>query len=92
MPKVAFHADLKATPEAAEIKTHNRWHPDLPMVETFKPGAEFRVECFDWTGGQIAPDDSANDVRDVDLTGISKIPANLASRSVLHQLQHWRWV
>jgi hypothetical protein len=65
MPKVAFHADLKATPEAAEIKTHNRWHPDLPMVETFKPGAEFRVECFDWTGGQIAPDDSANDVRDV---------------------------
>jgi len=23
---------------------------------------------------------------------ISKIPANLASRSVLHQLQHWRWV
>jgi hypothetical protein len=28
MPKVAFHADLKATPEAAEIKTHNRWHPD----------------------------------------------------------------
>ena len=70
MPKVAFHTNLKTTPEAAEIKTHNRWHPDIPMVETFKPGAEFRVECFDWTGGQIAPDDSANDVRDVDLTKV----------------------
>ena len=40
------------------------------MVETFKPGAEFRVECFDWTGGQISNDDSANDVRDVDLTKV----------------------
>src|ERR1700736_3445482 len=70
MPKVAFHTDLKKTPESAEIKTHNRWHPDIPMVETYQPGAEFRVECFDWTGGQIAPDDSANDVRDVDLTKV----------------------
>ena len=70
MPKVAFHTDLKRTPESAEIKTHNRWHPDIPLVETYKPGAEFRVECFDWTGGQIAPDDSANDVRDVDLTKV----------------------
>ena len=70
MPKVAFHADLKKTPESAHIKTHNRWHPEIPMVETYKPGAEFRVECFDWTGGQIAPDDSANDVRDVDLTKV----------------------
>src|SRR5712671_3920667 len=70
MPKVAFHVDLKKAPESAEIKTHNRWHPDIPMVETYKPGAEFRVECFDWTGGQIAPDDSANDVRDVDLTKV----------------------
>jgi formamidase len=58
MPKVAFHTNLKTTPEAAEVKTHNRWHPDIPMVETFKPGAEFRVECFDWT------------VRDVDLTKV----------------------
>src|ERR1700692_3568978 len=41
MTKVAFHADLKRTPEAAEIKTHNRWHPDIPFVETYKPGAEF---------------------------------------------------
>ena len=70
MPKVAFHSDLKRTPKSAEIKTHNRWHPDIPLVETFKTGAEFRVECFDWTGGQIAPDDSANDVRDVDLTKV----------------------
>ena len=44
MPKVAFHTNLKTTPEAAEIKTHNRWHPDIPMTETFKPGAEFRVK------------------------------------------------
>jgi len=44
MPKVAFHADLKATPEAAEIKTHNRWHPDLacPDCGPFDRSGQFR--------------------------------------------------
>jgi hypothetical protein len=67
MPRTAFEVDLSRPPEAAEIKTHNRWHPDIPMVEMFKPGVEFRVECFDWTRGQIENNDSANDVRNVDL-------------------------
>ena len=70
MPRTAFKVDLSRPPEAAEIKTHNRWHPDIPMVEMFKTGDEFRVECFDWTGGQIENDESANDVRDVDLTKV----------------------
>jgi len=49
---------------------HNRWHPDIPMVAMVKPGDEFRVECIDWTGGQIENNDSANDIRDVDLTKV----------------------
>lgn len=49
---------------------HNRWHPDIPMVTMVKPGDEFRVECLDWTGGQIKNDDCANDIRDVDLTQV----------------------
>ena len=49
---------------------HNRWHPDIPMVATVKPGADFIIECFDWTGGQIKNDDSAADVRDVDLSQV----------------------
>ncbi len=70
MSKTAFKVDLSHPPEQAEVKTHNRWHPDIPMVEMFRPGNEFRVECFDWTGGQIEDNDSANDVRDVDLTKV----------------------
>ncbi|WP_455210213.1 formamidase [Kaarinaea lacus] len=49
---------------------HNRWHPDIPMVATVKPGDDFIVECFDWTGGQIKNDDDASDVRDVDLSQV----------------------
>jgi formamidase len=49
---------------------HNRWHPDIPMVAWVKPGDEFRVECIDWTGGQIKNDDSATDVKVVDLTKV----------------------
>jgi formamidase len=49
---------------------HNRWHPDIPMVAKVKPGDDFVVECYDWTGGQIKNDDSAEDVRDVDLSQV----------------------
>jgi len=51
-------------------KIHNRWHPDIPLVATVKPGDDFIVECYDWTGGQIKNDDSADDVRDVDLSQV----------------------
>ena len=47
---------------------HNRWHPDIPMVAWVKPGDDFVVETFDWTGGHIKNNDSADDVRDIDLT------------------------
>ncbi len=67
MVNTVFKVELGKSPEQQTTKTHNRWHPDIPFVETFKPGDEFRVECYDWTGGQIGNNDSANDVRDVEL-------------------------
>jgi formamidase len=47
---------------------HNRWHPDIPMVAWVKPGDEFIIETYDWTGGFIKNNDSADDVRDIDLS------------------------
>ncbi|MGQ4808649.1 Formamidase [Candidatus Entotheonellaceae bacterium PAL068K] len=70
MANKAFTVDTGKFPEQQDIKPHNRWHPDIPFVQTFKPGDEFRVECYDWTGGQIANNDSANDIRDVDLSKV----------------------
>jgi formamidase len=70
MLETLIHIDPKMAPASQGGLLHNRWHPDIPMVATVKPGASFRVECADWTGGQIFDDDSANDVRDVDLTKV----------------------
>jgi formamidase len=68
--KTVVKLDLSKKPWEQNGQIHNRWHPDLPMVEMVNPGDEFRVECMDWTGGQIGNNDSANDVRDVDLTQV----------------------
>ena len=57
---------------------HNRWHPDIPMVAKVKPGDDFIVECFDWTGGQIKNDDDASDVRDVDLSQVHFLSGPIA--------------
>ncbi|HEX3850245.1 MAG TPA: formamidase [Polyangiaceae bacterium] len=61
--------DLSA-PATDHDVIHNRWHPDIPIVSWVDPGAQFRVECIDWTGGQIKNDDSAMDVKIVDLSKV----------------------
>ncbi|EFE68054.1 MULTISPECIES: formamidase [Streptomyces] len=67
MPEVVFSVDQSRSMRDQEVPGHNRWHPDVPTVAMVRPGDEFRVECREWTDAQIGNNDSANDVRDVDL-------------------------
>lgn len=67
MPKVIISHDPAKKMADQEVPGHNRWHPDVPPVVTVQPGTEFRLECREWTDGQIGNNDSANDVRDVNL-------------------------
>jgi formamidase len=53
-----------------DLAGHNRWHPDIPAVVSVNPGDVFRIECKDWTDGQIKNNDSPDDIRDVDLTKV----------------------
>jgi formamidase len=68
MPKTLFKVDLTKSMDKQELPGHNRWHPDIPAVVSVNPGDVFRIECKDWTDGQIANNDSPDDIRDVDLT------------------------
>ncbi len=78
MPETLFKVDLKKPPREQPMPLHNRWHPEVPAVVTVKPGVVFRVECLDWTGGQIGNNDSANDVRDVQLTQVHYLSGPIA--------------
>ena len=69
MTETIIKINLEESPHTNE-KIHNRWHPDIPMAVTVKPGDDFKIECYDWTGGQIKDDNDASDVRDVDLTQV----------------------
>jgi formamidase len=60
-----FHTFLTHLPG-----TQNRWHPSNPSYASIAPNEVVKIECVDWTGGQIGNNDSANDVRDVDLSKI----------------------
>ncbi|HAT11939.1 MAG TPA: formamidase [Planctomycetes bacterium] len=75
--KTLIKVDLKKKPEQQDV-LHNRWHPDIPMIATVKPGDEFRVECVDWTGGQIKDDDSATDIKVVDLSKVHYLTGPIA--------------
>ena len=67
MTDTLIKVNLKESPYTNEM-IHNRWHPDIPMACWVKPGDDFILETYDWTGGFIKNDDSAEDVRDIDLS------------------------
>ena len=67
MPDVVFSVDQTRSMRDQSVPGHNRWHPGIPPAATVRPGSTFRMECREWTDGQIRNDDSANDIRDVDL-------------------------
>jgi len=73
MGKTAIRTALKVDLEksaAEQPGLHNRWHPDVPSVASIKNNEIVKIECVDWTGGQIKNDDSADDMKNVDLTKI----------------------
>jgi formamidase len=68
MPKKVVSVDPSIVPWEQKIPLHNRWHPDIPAVATVVPDEIFRVECIDWTGGQIHNNDNSDDIKHVDLS------------------------
>lgn len=65
-----IHVDMSKPASEQPLPLHNRWHPEIPAIATAKTGDLFRVEAVDWTGGQIHNDDSADDIKNVDLTRV----------------------
>ncbi|MDX6293666.1 MAG: formamidase [Kribbellaceae bacterium] len=67
MPETLIKVDLTQSAYDNDM-IHNRWHPDVPIVAWVGPGDDFIIETVDWTGGFIKNNDSADDVRDIDLS------------------------
>jgi formamidase len=80
MPETLIKVDLTKSAYDNDM-IHNRWHPDVPIVAWVKPGDDFIIETVDWTGGFIKNNDSADDVRDIDLSIVTFSPARSASRA-----------
>lgn len=57
-------------PAHGQAGVHNRWHPEVPANATIKQNTSYKIECFDWTGGQVGNNDSADDIKYCDLTRI----------------------
>ncbi|XP_043698870.1 formamidase-like [Telopea speciosissima] len=69
-PRVVIPIDLTKKAWEQKRSLHNRWHPDLPPVAEVKVGEIFRVEMIEWTGGFISDNDSAIDMKTLDLSTV----------------------
>lgn len=65
--KTRFEIELDKTMDQWAQPGHNRWHPDIPAIFSVDPGESFRLECKDWTDGQISNNDDPSDIRNVNL-------------------------
>lgn len=78
MPKTLIPVDVTKEPTDQPVPLHNRWHPEIPAIVSVKKGDTFRVECLDWTGGQIKDSDSAYDVKNLELTRVHYLSGPIA--------------
>jgi formamidase len=78
MPEVLFPFDQSKSFRDQEVLCHNRWHPDVSPVATVRPGTDFRLECREWFDGTIGNNDSAQDVRDVDISIVHPLSGPIA--------------
>ncbi|XP_010316008.1 uncharacterized protein [Solanum lycopersicum] len=69
-PRLVIPIDLKKKPWQQKLPLHNRWHPEIPPVTEIKTGEMFRIEMVDWTAGSIQDNNSAIDVKTVDLSTV----------------------
>ncbi|MCM3740983.1 acetamidase/formamidase family protein [Oceanobacillus luteolus] len=65
--KTMFKVDLNKTMDQQEVPGHNRWHPDIPAAFSVNPGESFKMECLEWTDGQVKNNDDPSDIRHVNL-------------------------
>ena len=84
MPKTIISVDPKKEPWAQDIPLHKRWHPDIPPVAKVEQGEKFRVECVDWTGGQIKDNDCSDDVKNVDLSQVHYLSGKICVIEFTH--------
>ena len=68
MAENVFPLDQSKSMFEQEVPGHNRWHPEIPAVATVNPGDDFRMDCREWTDGQVKNTDDANDIRDMELS------------------------
>ncbi|EPS64323.1 hypothetical protein M569_10458, partial [Genlisea aurea] len=77
-PTLIFPIDVKKPPHEQKIPLHNRWHPEIPPVAQVKTGEVFRVEMVDWTGGAIADNGSASDVKTLEISTVHYLSGPIA--------------
>lgn len=61
----------------------------VPFADTIKDGETVKIECVDWTGGQIGNNDSADDMRNVDLTKIHYLSVSLQAIMSVMQVRYF---
>lgn len=78
MSENVFPIDQTKSMYDQETPGHNRWHPDIPVAATVEPGTDFRMDCREWTDGQISNSDDASDIRDIDLSRLHVLSGPVA--------------
>lgn len=72
--------DARKSPADQSTPLHNRWHPLIPPLLEMAPGSDCRLQCLDFTGGQINPTDDTRDVEGLVFDSVHPLTGPVAVR------------
>jgi formamidase len=72
--------DIHKSPADQSTPLHNRWHPEIPALLEMAPGSDCRLQCLDFTGGQINTTDDAGDVEGLVFDSVHPLTGPIAVR------------
>lgn len=75
-----IEVDTRRSSSEQSTPLHNRWHPLIPPLLEMAPGSDCRLQCLDFTGGQINPADDARDVEGLVFDSVHPLTGPVAVR------------
>ncbi len=80
MPAFTVELDLGKGADEQTVPLHNRWHPGIPPLTELAPGSDCRLQCLDFTGGQIGRSDAVDDVENLAFESVHPLTGPIGVR------------
>lgn len=80
MAACSVKLDVSKPAAKQEVPLHNRWHPRIPALIEVPSGSDVRLDCLDFTDGQISRSEGTDDVENLVFDSVHPLTGPISVR------------